>query len=185
MEKYEEKNIITQIAVNVNLLSFFEFNLKANPNISINEFFTNWQKSISWDKNENYLIVNQGVILTHLYGLIMYPKEIFHSDIPNKLIKEIKKEEWGSFEVLNLPIHLNKNDKKNMELETITEEGQMTIEFFIRKIRNSIGHGRVEILEDSSYIFNDEDETRIKFKLDGLKKFIQKFREGYINQIWL
>ncbi len=63
MEKISEKTITIQTKININFLEKFIVSLKNNPNQTLYSFMSNWQKEINWDKNENYSLVNQGVII--------------------------------------------------------------------------------------------------------------------------
>lgn len=181
MEKKDEKTIAIQTDLNINLLGSLFVNLRNNPEKKLGDFFYEWQKSIGWDQKENYNIVNQGVMLTHLYGLIVYPKNIFHNDIPTIKLKDIDKKSWGNYEFKSLP---TKEVKILGEKKFIHDESEMTLEFFIRKIRNSLSHASIEILENMDFIFSDEDGSKIYFTISGLQIFTQKFMRCYLSQMW-
>ena len=170
MRKIKEKTIIVQIALNLDLLGHLVMRLKSNPEMSLANFFKNWQKSTKWDSDDSYSIFNQGVLLTHLYGLIVFPKEVFKEEMPKTKLNKKVKNEWGSFEFLSFPSVLNKED--------------MTLEFVIRKIRNAISHASVEISEEMDFVFSDKDGTKIKFTIKGLQKFTEKFKLCYLSQKW-
>ena len=184
MNQVDEKTITIQTNLSINLLRTLANNIKYNPNKTLLHFFIDWQKEIGWDKHENYSILNQGVILTHLYGLIAYPKEIFNKQIPNIMISCINKEEWGNFKFQSFPSSLSKKDKFTFGTDTITNEDQVSLEFFIRKLRNSISHGRVKIYENLDFEFNDEDGTSIIFNISELQIFCEKFMTCYRYNKW-
>lgn len=126
----------------------------------------------------------KGLILTHLYGLIIYPKEVFKEEIPTIKLDEINKKDWGDYKFKSFPSTLSRKDKVVFGVETVVNEANMTLEFLIRKIRNSLGHARVVIYENMDYEFNDEDGSKICFNVSGLQQFTVKFRECYISQNW-
>jgi len=184
MKQIEEKTIAIQTNLSIKFLESFIINIKDNPNKTLSNFFDDWQKSINWEIDENYSIVNQGVILTHLYGLIVYPKVVFNNQIPKIKLDQINKNEWGSFEFRAFPSFLSKNDKIVFGVETIILEKDITLEFLIRKIRNSISHARIIIYENMDYEFEDEDGTKIHFEISGLQQFTRKFMSCYISNNW-
>ncbi len=184
IKQIEEKTIAKQTYLSINLLGNLMNNIRTNPDKKLSDFINDWQKSIGWDKTENYSILNQGVILTHLYGLIVYPKVVFHNQIPKIKLDQINKIEWGGFEFLSFPSYLSKNDKDTFGTETISSEKEMTLEFLIRKIRNAISHARIKIYENMDFVFEDEDGTKIRFKISGLQKFTEKFQSCYLSDTW-
>ena len=66
----------------------------------------------------------------------------------------------------------------------VKNEDELTLEFFIRKIRNAISHASVEITNDMNFIFHDKDGTQIKYSINGLQTFIRKFTECYMSKKW-
>ena len=181
MEKINEKIIVRQTELSIDFLGHFIIQLKSDPNKTLVDFIAEWQNSIHWDKSENYSIVNQGVILTHLYGLIVYPKEIFHNDIPQIRLKDINYKSWGNFEILSMP----QGEIKILgEKKVFTNEDELTLEYLIRKIRNSLSHASVEIFDNMDFIFIDKDQSKIKFSISGLQTFTKKFMNSYLSQKW-
>jgi|GEM_PF-4415592 len=63
-------------------------------------------------------------------------------------------------------------------------ENELTLEFTIRKIRNAISHSSVDIFDDMSFLFSDEDGTQIHFTNSGLQKFTEKLADCFMNQKW-
>jgi hypothetical protein len=173
MDKIDEKTIMTQVKLNIDLLEKLVLANRTETKETISNFIANWQKDIGWDKDETYSIVNQGVLLTHLYGLIVYPKEIFINEIPDQLFVEfINKKEWGKFRILNYPKKINSDHK-------------MELKFFVRKIRNAISHATVEITNNMTFIFEDtRDGTKIEFGINDLLKFVNKFGTCCIHERW-
>ena len=184
MKFLEEKTIIKQVDLNMNFLGKFVMALQSSPQLPIIKFFEDWQKSIGFNNHELYSIVNQGVILTHLYGLIVFPKVVFHNEIPTIKIGEINMEEWGNPNFLSLPGELRKKDKRVLGIDSVSNESELTLEFFIRKLRNSISHNRVSISESMDFVFEDEDGTKVKFDISGVQKFTEKFRSCFSSQKW-
>ncbi len=184
MEKLDEKTIAIQTSIDIELLGSLVYQLRNNPQKTIRDFINEFQKSISWDKKEDYSIVNQGVVLTHLYGLIVYPKTAFHNEIPFIKLNQIDKNKWGHFEFKSFPNRLNSTDQSKFGVGKVTKESDMTLEFLIRKIRNSISHNRVEIFENMDFKFSDEDGSEILFTISELQKFVRQFRNCYISNKW-
>lgn len=172
MNQIEEKTIIAQVRLNLAFLTAFIQAVKFNPNQKIKDFFDKFHEDIKWDKkDERYSLLNQGIILTSLYGLIVYPKEKFFGKIPKIPIQSLNINEWGKISIYNCP-HNDRN-LKNM----------------IRRIRNSLSHGRVTIDQNLNFIFVDgKDESAVDFQINisirDLQKFIEKFNRGCINGIW-
>ena len=167
MKQIEEKTIITQVRINLNFLAAFTEESKTNK--AIKDFFDRWQKSIGCNKKEPYSLLNQGVILTSLYGLIVYPKEIFFNNIPATPIENLKEEKWGKISIEKCP-----QEDKNLR-------------GIIRRIRNSLSHARFTIYENLNFTFEDgkcKDNTIIVFRIDDLQKFIVSFIEGCIKEKW-
>ncbi|MEC4115477.1 hypothetical protein [Myroides phaeus] len=61
MDKIDEKIIAIQTSINMDLLGNLVIQLRNNPQKTLINFVEDWQKSIRWDKAENYSIINQGV----------------------------------------------------------------------------------------------------------------------------
>jgi len=172
MNQIEEKTIIAQVRLNLLFLGAFIKAVKSNPNQKIEDFFNEWHKKIKWDrKNERYSLINQGVILTSLYGLIVYPKEIFFNNIPKISIESLNKDEWG-----NISIEMCPDCDKNLQ-------------GVVKHIRNSLSHGRVTITEKDNFVFEDgRDESTLNFKIilsiENLWKFASKFCRCCVKEKW-
>jgi hypothetical protein len=182
MRKIKEKIIAVQTALNLDLLGCLVMRLSSDPEMSLSDFFESWQKSINWDQDKKYSVVNQGVVLTHLYGLIVFPKEVFKEEVPKTKLNKTVENEWGNFEFLSFPSLLNNADKLMFGVDTVSLKEDMTLEFVIRKIRNAISHANVEINEEGDFIFFDKDDTKIKFTINGLQKFTERLRSCYLSQ---
>ena len=186
MKQIDEKTIALQTFLSIDLLGSLTNSIRTNPDKTLSDFFNDWQKSHRWDSTESYSIVNQGVILTHLYGLIAYPKEVFNNQIPIIKLDQIDKKEWGRFEFISFPSPslLSKKDKGVFGVETVTSEREMTLEFLVRKIRNSISHAHITIYKNMDFDFEDKDGTKIHFDISGLHQFTRKFKSCYVSNKW-
>lgn len=167
MKKKNEKTIIKQVSLNLNFLGSFIVEIDQNPEKTIKDFFEDWQKSVGWDQKDNYSLFNQGVIITHLYGILIYPKEIFWEDIPKIKISNINNDKWGNFDILEY------RDEK--------DSSEINLKFIIRKLRNSLSHGDFVINNNMDIIFNDLDKFSIKFKIGELQKFTNELRRIIIS----
>ena len=169
MNGIEEKVIITQVYLNIEFLGSFILESKNRPNLTVEKFFEEWQNKIKWDKpGEKYRLLNQGIILTSLWGLIVYPREKFDQRI-DRLQERL--EDWGIEEK-----DLTKCPPEDKNLKGV-----------IRHMRNSISHGRVSVNEHLSFIFRDGKRNKGAFdenfviELDVRK--IQKFVETFVGYI--
>jgi hypothetical protein len=178
MDNYDEKNIVTQIHCSIDFIAFMQLQLISNPDMSIKSCLKRWQKSHDWNCSEDYHLVNQGSILTHLYGLILVPQQVFFDKIPHIDYSVVDKTKWGDFQI-------NKwEKKKNANVE------DKTLHNIFRHIRNSLAHNRYEVKEDLTFIFKDQDNndtpihTEIEFSINDLQKFVSKAKAGFIDSDW-
>ena len=166
----EARTIIVQVYNNLKFLEYYSESLKVDSLLA--DFNSEWLNSIDWKSGEDYSFLNQGVVLTSLYGLIVYPKEIFYNKIPDKKIEELE-EQWGH---PCIKLWKVSNSKKNLKQ-------------FVKKIRNSLSHGRVLIGEDFSFTFEDGPNAKeinfiVKFNIKGMLNFIKSFYNGVVVGKW-
>jgi hypothetical protein len=141
---------------NLKFLIFLEKSLLENKEVPIGELMKEFQK-----EHERFSIINQNVIIIHLYGSIVMPWESLKKRLPKKIMmSKIDPKEWGYFKILNHnpshPIH------------------KMDLRFFLRKLRNAISHNSVYIEDDKSVVFRDRDGSKIKYEWEELLKLIGK-----------
>lgn len=187
MVKKDEKTILRQTGLSLNLLGSLVKSLNDQPNQTLKDFFLEWEKEIDWDKpDEHYSIVNQGVLLTHLYGLIVYPHSVFQDEIPETIkVGGIDKNEWGNFVIQRFP-KIKKNGKKTI----IKNEDELDLKSFIKGLRDPISHARVTISADNSgkslkFRFDGGREgMEVEFSITGLQKFTKKLSECYLSGKW-
>lgn len=174
--KIEDKTIIAQVFNNLNFLGKFVLANERNTKQTISDFFAKWQESRGFNQGQNYSLLNQGVVLTSLYGLLVYPTEIYFDNIPRTKIEELSngwkipdKFTWGSSVTDNCK-HLQK---------------------FAKRLRNSISHGRLKINGDY-FVFTDfvtdrnknkteNIEFEVKFVVKDLFDFIHAFAEASVK----
>jgi hypothetical protein len=78
--------------------------------------------------------LNQHQLISSLLVYIVLPKEKFFSDCPEIKIKDLN-ERWGL-------AHLNIDSN---------------LKYFLRKMRNAIAHGNIEVTENLDFSFRDND----------------------------
>lgn len=165
----EQKSLAIAVKLSLEFLTAFEIELDRNPDLSIGEFYRKYLDYINWDQPDvHYPLINQGTLLSHLYGMIVYPWETLRDSLPEgMMLSNLPKEDWGEFEILSLP------DGQN--------ESQLSFNYFIRKMRNAISHGRVKVENEMNFYFSDQDGAEIKFGINELVKFIYKLYATYLN----
>lgn len=141
---------------NLAFLTSLENEVKNNTDISLKDFVNEFKK-----ENKGFEIINQELILIHLYGSIVLPWENLKRNLPKKIMmSEIDHELWGYFKILN---HNPKHPIHKMDLR-----------FFLRKLRNSISHNNAFINDDRSVVFRDRDGSKIKYEWKELLKLISQ-----------
>lgn len=154
-DKHNDKEIMALVKLNIDFLAKFIIKLKKKPDITIKQFFNEWQNSVGVS---DYSLINQGVILTSLYGLIVYPQQ--------KFIKSIPRHRLDKFDLGDVDIMIwTDNDKR--------------LDNFIRHLRNSLSHARITINnEKPEFIFEDklpgsEDlNFKVRMNMEQLQKLI-------------
>ena len=71
--------------------------------------------------------------------------------------------------------------KKEKKEVPFSVEKDFTTEFLIRKLRNAISHGSVDISDNMNFTFSDSDGTVVRFTIGDLQQFVQMFRRYYIT----
>lgn len=178
----EENMIIFQVLANLKFLDDFAVALKDNASSeqSLKQFFEKWQQDIEWNSAENYSLMNQGVILTSLYGTIVYPKEKFFDNIPETPLKDLNHKRWGAITFL-IPQ---------------PPPDTMSLRSFVRRLRNALSHSRVTVKKDPEHdmIFSFEDgpqvnnhwttDFSVSFGVHHLHNFIYSLNKGLITGEW-
>ncbi|MBN2286340.1 MAG: hypothetical protein JXI43_07820 [Tissierellales bacterium] len=164
-------SIIAQGFILSEFLTEFVFQLKANPDQSLESFYKNYESKIGsqYSKGEN-VIFTPGSLLGLLYLMIVYPQQKFHLKNPTLGFDAIL-QKWG-----------------NPEIKIWNDSDKRELHIFIRRLRNSISHGRVQFDDSMNIIFEDapskdnkkknKERGKVDFSvsmsLDGLKKFTEK-----------
>ena len=115
------------------------------------EIFSDPYRSVGFNP-ETHSFYNQQQLLTSMWAFIVLPKERFFEDLPGDKIRELNKK-WGL---------------SGLEMD-------VGLDFFVRKLRNSISHARFSVSEELLFTF--ADNAKFKFSIDGesLQIFVQAF----------
>ncbi len=169
IENRENKSTLIAIKISLEFLTAFELELQHNPNTSVNDFYHKFLAHIHWDQpSKRYNLINQGSLLAHLYGMVVYPKETLSQNLSmQKKFSEFLETTWGRFDIVSLPNGIRKED--------------IQFEFFFRKLRNAISHGNVEVDSTMKFYFKDKDGTEIVVELDELVKFMYALYNASLN----
>lgn len=178
MDINKQREIIALAALSMDLLEDLAIDLSKVPNKTLSSFINDWK--FKNQINEKFSIVNQGVILTHLYGLIILPKEVYEGRLPKQKLDMDTISEWGGFNFIKLPEKLNGYFKKQLNIQSAADVNQLTLEFLIVKLRNSISHGSVKISTKMEFTFVDnDDKSEVFFSILGLQQFCNRFRKYF------
>ena len=164
-------SILAQGFVLSEFLTEFISQLNGNPDQSLDNFYRNFESKIGcqYSKGMN-VIFTPGSLLGLLYLLIVFPQQKFQLKNPTLKFDTILKG-WG-----------------NPEIRLWNDSDQRELLVFIRRLRNSIAHGRIQFDNSMNLIFEDarfrNDKTRnkkeeivdfcVSMSLEGLKKFTEK-----------
>jgi hypothetical protein len=145
----------------------------ANDDFLNSDYYKNMNFQDKYIKDElpSIGIENQGSLLIFLYTMLVIPKELltnlFNDDFNklNEMIEDIKSEAISNYN----------SDEHSID--------------YIRHIRNSIAHARVEFISNKSVIFKDNNNTyecTIEIPLSKIGLFLtelQKIFFKYIQQL--
>ncbi|WP_214516292.1 HEPN family nuclease, partial [Aliivibrio fischeri] len=142
MDSSKVNSMIATVRMNNHLLGLIDHH-KNNSDIRLSELLAYFESSYadSGFSLDNHHFFNQNQLMTSLLVYVVYPKESFWDQLPKCKLKELN-EKWG--------------------LHTISED--YDLQFLVRKIRNSISHGRVIITENLEFEFEDNN---FKVSLSG------------------
>lgn len=170
METERVKEIVGLVRLNINFLVHFMKSYKNSPNQNLSTFYTTWTNRIK--QNKNYNLSNQGIYLTSLYGLFLYPQQVFFDNIPEIELDKLDKSKWGNSQII-----IWNNQKK-------------TLKNYTKRIRNALSHGRVYIDEKCNFTFEDKKnkDSSIDFKIIynqlDLRIFIDRFCSAILFDDW-
>ncbi|TCK98029.1 hypothetical protein EDC19_0440 [Natranaerovirga hydrolytica] len=153
MKKENVTSMIAVVRMANNLLGLIDQH-KNNKDIKLSEILE------KINKDEHHYFWNQYQMLTSLTAFIVIPKETFWNDVSDIELSKLS-ERWG--------------------LRNVSSKyADMKLKFFLRKIRNSISHGNIEI-DKTVFIFKDKNPDTSKYDFivnltyDELSKFVQAF----------
>lgn len=118
-------------------------------------------------RNESVLPINIGTLMMASYILFLYPREVEFINIDLKNIDATK---------FNIIVKGNPNNNENDN------------QYLIRRIRNSLAHGKFQINDNNIITFMDDDKGNNSFKVEilfvDLGNFIQDFMFNIKNQVF-
>lgn len=177
----EDNMIIFQTLANLKFLDEFVVALNDDElsKQTLVDFYRKWLQEIEWTEQstEEYSLMNQGVILTSLYGTIVYPKEKFYTEIPETPLANLESNKWGIIEFI-IPNQLPQD---------------MTLRKLVSRLRNALSHSRVELRKDPEldivFTFKDGPDQQtvnfeVKMGVHEVHKFIFSLNKGLIKGEW-
>lgn len=169
----DSETVLAQVWQLRSFLMEFHETLKESPDKSLKSFYSDWCKVM--DVEESYNVFSQGVYITMLYGMIVYPKQAFFEQIPDNI--SFNNDKWGNPTIVEWT-----NSRNNKDVRTLT-----------RRLRNSLSHYRFRIEsseKDYSFIFEDEttdknDRMKIRFSSRGsMDRYMHSLARGIIFKQW-
>ncbi len=132
------------------------------------------------DASYSYPLINQGLVLTALYGLLVYPQELWEKD----------KEMGTNFAFFSRRV-FNFSDLVEHPKSIWSEEQfrSLVTYDFIRRIRHSIAHANVSIGTDSQrYLFwnlnrRDEKDFEVSASHQEIGGFITEIAKYFTNEV--
>lgn len=158
------KNILPQVHLNLYFLEDFFVAYQTESHLTLKTFYENWCVRKKVNYTPIYNILNQGVLITHLYGLIVYPQQIYKDNIRTKNVT-IDKQIWGNYEVLK-----NEYARRRIDPNNLND--------LLEKLRNAISHATVFIDSNMKFHFTDKHEGNhfeVSFEHLELLKFCKEF----------
>ena len=148
--------------------------VRSSPDKSLKDFYSDWCKHMGME--ESYNVFSQGVYITMLYGMIVYPKEAFFKQIPDNI--PFNNDAWGNPTIEEWTDSSKRKDVKNLTT----------------RLRNSLNHNKMRIessKEGYSFIFEDvnirknNDRVKIRFSSrEKLDRYMHSLAIGMIKKEW-
>jgi hypothetical protein len=170
----DEKTIIVQTYINLQLAgSLQEYNNSHfNPydNSPLAEIIRKMRSFAGFDNTaEPYSFLNQGVLLTSLWGLIVYPKEIIEKMVRSQNISEESKRLLDS-DLQNI----TSSWKIPCKIKWNENENNKTLRKFLEKLRNAVSHIEFSI-NNNEFKFRDNGGFEVVFTVEELFAFLSEF----------
>ena len=149
-------SILNDILHHSEFLNKIDEGLHKNPEISLENFL----QSIFEDSNNfNNSVVNPGVLLITLYGLIVFPWERLRKIIrKDQNLRKTNLDDWCNFKIFNLAPAMQRKP--------------LPLYFVLELMRNAISHANVKIEDNLRITFRERRGTTIAFEHNELKDFL-------------
>lgn len=134
-----------------------------NDKITLKEIQNEWTSMYKLEGNQHFFL-NQYQYITSLLAFLVIPKESIFNELPDLKISKLPSK-WG-----------------------IINKGDITLNQFIRRIRNSIAHGNINVSENMMFNFKDvhprnsNDVFNCTFEEDELRNFVHAFAYWIITK---
>ncbi len=116
-------------------------------------------------------LINTGVLLMHLYGLIVLPWELLKHQIrKDSKLKKSTLDEWCTFRLV--------------EIAPTMQRKKLRLYFVLEMMRNALSHATISVDQDLSITFIDRRGTKIKFTLEELKEFLHRLGDFFSGENW-
>ncbi|MDX9690602.1 MAG: hypothetical protein EOM37_04045 [Proteobacteria bacterium] len=150
MNQGEVVQIITSIRQGNGLLAIIDQE-KNNPLITLGEIHGKFQKAFGISPaQDGFAFFNQNQFITSLFAYVCLPNASFYEELPKTNLKDLPKD-WGVEDL----------ECADIELQEL-----------IRRMRNSIAHGDVEVTPDLQFTFKFS-KSPIVFNAHNIQKFCQ------------
>ena len=144
-----------------------------------------FQSDNGFESNTNFYLWNQGTMIMLLFGLLVVPREFwarFLSDDGNGSQKSLAdKLIFDKFVFVPNELFKNEDDCQSVEKSK---------DIFLRKLRNSVSHNRIEILKGENGVFkftNKKDagvlDFSVSIKKNSLAVFLSKIGKFFIEEV--
>ena len=136
MNKDTLKSFISIMRQTQGLLGIID-NHRNEPNFKLSEIHDLFEQKYKLNPKQQFFN-NQYMMVSSLLSYLVLPKEVYFDSIPDIKLKDLNNK-WG----------LNNLSPEQLKF--------MFLRPFLRRMRNSIVHGNIEITENLDFIFIDED----------------------------
>lgn len=160
MNKNTLKSFIAIMRQTQGMIGIIDHN-RDKPNLKLSEIHALFEQDYKLNPREHYFN-NQYMMISSLLSYLVLPKEVYFDSIPDIRLKDLN-DNWGL------------NDLSPPQLTF------MYLRTFLRRMRNAIVHGNIEVTENLNFIFIDEDKYKSgdkPFKVSMQAENIQNFSQS-------